>query len=246
MFENATSLLRTLVILALLALVGWWTLMLRGALNEHEAELEESREQIVELEGEVRARDVRIEELGDEIHELETAMRLLKVDHRLARIEVVELGSRGDATRPTRLRFTELDGEGRSVGAPRDLEVLGTRVYLESLVIKFEDDYVEGGDFLRGSSICLFRRAFGELQAPEDGALIESGRMPRIYAGDEDPDPFYDQLWERFWDYAIDPDEAAEAGVRALHGEAPFMELRDGASYLVELRSSGGLTLRAE
>lgn len=246
MFENTTSLLRTLVVLVLLVLVGWWTLLLRGALNEHEAELEEKQEQIVELEGEVRARDARIDELGVEIHELETAMRLLKVDHRLARIEVLELGSRGDAARPTRLRFTELDGDGRPLGSPREIEVLGTRVYLESLVIKFEDDYVEGGDFLRGSSICLFRRAFGEHQAPEDGALIESGRLPRVYAGDDDPDPFYDQLWERFWDYANDPEAAAEAGVRALHGEAPFMELRAGASYLVELRSSGGLTLRAE
>ena len=54
------------------------------------------------------------------------------------------------------------------------------------------------------------------------------------------------KLWMRFWDYANDPEEAASVGVRAIHGEAPFIELREGSSYLVELRSSGGLSLTKE
>jgi len=41
-------------------------------------------------------------------------------------------------------------------------------------------------------------------------------------------------------------DAAQAAGVRAIHGEAPYIELRAGRSYLVELRASGGLSLRAE
>ena len=39
---------------------------------------------------------------------------------------------------------------------------------------------------------------------------------------------------------------AAEKGVRAIHGEAPFIEVRPGRSYKVELRASGGLSIRAE
>jgi len=36
------------------------------------------------------------------------------------------------------------------------------------------------------------------------------------------------------------------ADVRAIHGEAPFMELRPCKSYRVELRASGGLSIVAE
>jgi hypothetical protein len=35
-------------------------------------------------------------------------------------------------------------------------------------------------------------------------------------------------------------------GVRAIHGEAPFIELRPGKTYRIELRASGGLTLVPE
>ena len=39
---------------------------------------------------------------------------------------------------------------------------------------------------------------------------------------------------------------AESQGVRAIHGEAPFMKVRPGQSYEVELRSSGGLSIRVE
>ena len=53
-------------------------------------------------------------------------------------------------------------------------------------------------------------------------------------------------LWERFWDYANDPALAKQVGVRALQGEAPFVEARVGRSYRLELRASGGLVFQAE
>ena len=114
-------------------------------------------------------------------------------------------------------------------------------------VTAFDDDFIEAGDFLRGSSVCLFQRIFGEDQKPADGTLLESsGSLPAVYAGDQLPDPFYEKLWAKFWDYAADPKAAKLAGVRAVHGEAPFVEAIPGATWRVELRSSGGLTIVAE
>ena len=263
MFQNANALLRSLVLLAVVVIAGWWTIFLRGKLVEHEEAIAEKDAEIADLSGEVAARDQRIAELGleiaerdEEIRRLGLALDLLKIDHRLARIEVLEqtpspdpsgaAKGNGDAIR-TRLRFTELGPNGEPLGPGRELEVEGRRVYLESLVVKFEDDYVEAGDFLRGTSVCLLRRAFGENQKPSEGVPLDlDGRRPLVYAGDEEPDPFYEELWERFWDYANDPELAREAGVRAIHGEAPFMEVRPGRSYRIELRASGGLTIRAE
>jgi hypothetical protein len=258
------KLYRSLMAVACLGLVliaGWWTLFLRAKLSEHEAALAERDAQLREKDGTIgelrtenAAQAERVHALGLEveaqarrIRSLEAALRLLKVDHRLARIEILSQDAAPDGAVTTRLRFTELDGEGAALDPGREADVHGRRVYVESLVIKFGDDYVEGGDFLRGTSICLFTRVFGEEQKPNDGAPLEvAGRRPRVYAGDEAPDPFYDDLWERFWEYANDPEAAKARGVRAIHGEAPFLEVAPGKRYLLELRASGGLSFRAE
>ena len=115
----------------------------------------------------------------------------------------------------------------------------------QALDAEFDDRFVEAGDALRGTAICLFRRLFGENQSPSDGVPIDpAGEQPLVYAGDEPPPPLHRDLWNRFWEYANDPDLARERGVRAIHGEAPFIELRPGKRYRVELRASGGLTIR--
>ena len=259
--ERVTSMLKTAALVGIVVIAAWWTLFLRGKLNEHEdaleardAEIAERDQAIGELERQSAAQGARISELGAEveakarqIQALEAAMRLLKIDHRLARIEVLGRDTAGDGSITTRLRFAELDGQGEPLEEGRELSVRGKRVYVESLVVKFDDSYVEAGDFLRGTSVCLFRRVFGEDQKPSDGAPLEvEGRRPRVYAGDETPDPFYDDLWTHFWRYANDPEAAAERGVRAMHGEAPFAEVEVGKTYLLELRASGGLTIRVE
>lgn len=255
---KVNALLRTVALLGLVAIGGFWTQVLREKLLSHEQDLEVRDEKIGELEGQVASQGERIEELGVEIEErdrrileLETALMFLKVDYRLATIDVLDQWTDegaaegdGDAEARSLVRFQELDADGSPIGPVREFEIEGRVLYLESLVIKFGDDYVEKGDFLRGSSVSLFRRAFGENQSPAEGVLLEgTGARPHAYTGDDLPDPFYDELWQRFWDYANDPEMAAEKGVRAIHGEAPFMELREGKRYQVELRSSGGLTI---
>ncbi len=225
-------------------------------IEELGADIASRDEKIAHLGEEVERRDLRIAELdeevlalGREVQALEASLRLLKVDHRLARVEVLEQTTvDGDPSRiQTRLEFTELDEEGRPFGPAQEAVIDGRLLYIETLVIKFGDEFVEGGDALRGTSVCLFRRLFGEDQAPTGGTRLDiEGTHPPIYGGDNPPDPFYRDLWDRFWDYANDPELAKERGVRAIHGEAPFIELREGRTYRVELRSSGGLTIRAE
>ena len=270
MFKNVNVLLRTVVLGGLVLIGGWWTLFLRGKLVDHEARLELSQAEVVQLSDELAHRDRQILDLGDtlqerreEIHELEVALterdqriraldvalQLLKVDHRLARIEVLAQGSTPEAPDRirTRLRFTELGPDGEPIGAGREITVMGKTVYVETLVVKFGDAYVEQGDPLRGTSICLFRRLFGDEQRPIDGESLDAaGLQPLAYTGDEGPNPLHRELWRRFWDYANDSDLARQLGVRAIHGEAPFIETRPGKTYRVELRASGGLTIQAE
>jgi len=242
MLRGLLQLLRVLALLGLVGTAGWWTLFLRDRFQAHEEAL--------------ATRDARIARLGDELAEkerriatLETALRLLKVDRRVARLEVLEQGPNPDqpGRLRTRVRFTELGPDGRPLAPGREYLLQGGRAYVEALVVKFADRLVEAGDPFRGTSICLFTRLFGEGQAPEDGFPLDSpGSLPAAYSLEEPGGSFQQEIWQRFWEYANDPARAATRGIRAIHGEAPFMELRPGGSYRVELRASGGLSILAE
>lgn len=284
-FRNVNVFFRTVVLLALVLLAGWWTLMLKTRLAANErtleqrtAELDQTRSdlerrqrELVQLGKQLEEREFEITRLQDVVNELdqivkslELANRLLKVSQRVARIEVLAQGTAparegavDGAAEPgmagakedlrTTVRFTEIGADGEPLAPGRELTIEGGTIYVESLVIQFEDRYVEQGDALRGTSLCLFRRLFGENQKPSEGvALDQNGQLPLVYGGDTTTDPVHRALWQRFWDYANDPALARELGVRALQGEAPFIEARVGKTYRLELRAAGGLVIQAE
>ena len=269
-FQNVNVLLRTLVLFGVVAIGGWWTLTLRSKLVENRRELAERTAELADMKVELGKRDGKIADLGRQLEEkqraieaLETeleekekeiqalsiALQLVKVDRRIARLEVLAQGANEQEPERVRttVRFTELGPDGEPLATGREITVEGKTIYVESLVIKFDDSYVERGDPLRGTSLCLFRRIFGENQSPEEGTPLDpSGELPAAYAGDTTPTPLHRSLWERFWDYANDPELARELGVRAIHGEAPFIEARPGKTYRLQLRASDGLTLLAE
>lgn len=276
-FQNVNVFFRTVVLLGFVLLACWWTVFLRSKLAASERELEarsqelaSARDELVQRQEELAQRQEEIRQLGitlqertAEIARLETvvaekeraiqaldlANRLLKVSHRVARIEVLAQGAPAETPERVRttVRFTELGADGEPLAPGQELTLAGKTVYVEALVIQFEDRYVEQGDALRGTSLCFFRRLFGENQSPSEGPPLDTaGQQPLVYGGDTGADPVHRALWERFWDYANDPALARELGVRALQGEAPFIEARLGQSYRLELRASGGLVLEAE
>jgi hypothetical protein len=251
---------RTTVYAGVVGVLVWGAWRVNGTLAERAQQLEQAHERIAGLEQDVAARDrtiaeqqQQIAELEQRVQELELALKLLKVDHRLAKLTVLEQRAAPDSVTPrtpagveTDVEFQELAEDGAPLGEPRRFTLLGKVAYVDALVIKFDDSYVEQGDALRGSSLCLFRRLFGEYQWPSEGFPLDTaGARPLPYAAGDDPG-FESRLWTRFWDYANDEAAAAAAGVRAIHGEAPYIELREGRSYELELRASGGLSLRAE
>jgi hypothetical protein len=55
-----------------------------------------------------------------------------------------------------------------------------------------------------------------------------------------------EEIWTNFWDYANDPQKKKDAGLRAVHGEAPSIRLMPNKRYRLLLRSSGGLSIVSE
>jgi hypothetical protein len=198
-----------------------------------------------EMERKLAERDAQIRTLTERAQALEAAVRLLRHTERRARIVVLEQSRGPEGALVTRLRFGELDPNGEPVGEPREFTVTGDEVYVDALVIKFEDEFVTAGDALKGRSLLLFRRIFGDRHRPVDAHVLDKeGQVPQAYAAERAPSAFERELWAQFWALANDPAEAKRRGVRALHGEAVSTKLRPGGVYAVTFRSTGELTIQ--
>jgi hypothetical protein len=198
-----------------------------------------------EMERQLAERDTQIRALTQRAQALEAAVRLLRHTERRARIVVLDQGPGADGHLVTRIRFSELNSNGDAVGEPREFSVTGDEVYVDTLVIKFEDEFVTAGDALKGRSLLLFRRIFGDRLRPVDAHVLDrEGQMPQAYAAEKAPSAFERELWAQFWTLANDPAEAKRRGVRALHGEAVSTKLRKAGVYAVTFRSTGELTIQ--
>jgi hypothetical protein len=123
--------------------------------------------------------------------------------------------------------------------------VEGDRIYIEYLVVKFDDKYVEQADLERGTAICLFERVFGEKQEPEMGYVIDQvGTRPTAYERGTPMSEFEAKIWADFWTIASNPQRAAELGIRAIHAQAPSIRVEAGKIYELDLRSTGDFTLQ--
>ncbi len=189
-------------------------------------------------------RDAQIRELSARNQALEAAVRLLRNTERRARLVVLDQTPGPEGHQRTRIRFTELDAQGDPLGEPRELALDGDEIYVDTLVIKFEDDFVTAGDALKGKALLLFRRIFSDRRRPAEGEVLDrEGQIPQSYAAERAPTAFERELWARFWELANNPEEAKKRGVRALHGEAVSTRLRKDRVYSITLRSTGELTI---
>ena len=178
--------------------------------------------------------------LEQEKQRLEAYLKILKRIDRRARIEVLRQAKDPQGNLQTTIRFTEVDDTGKPMNVSREMTLPGQEFYFDTLVIKFEDHFIEEDDPFKGRALMLFRRIFSSTMRPEDGFVIDiEGQAPEAYAEQQAPSGFEKDLWRRFWEIANDEKLAKEHGVRAIHGDAPYMRLEPDRVYEVCLRSTG-------
>jgi hypothetical protein len=245
-----SNLFRSILGLAVITIasVGGWTAY--QAYFAGKLALQEAQRKLVQQAEEVRQLNEQMELQRRAIQRLQTANRFLKIDRRVARIDVVsQTGSMANNDLATKFTFVEVGPDGRDLYPPRTFPAIrGDVIYIDALVVKFDDRLVESRDDpLRSASVCLFRRVFGEFQQPSQGYVLdEPGVSPAAYRLGEKMTDFERELWAHFWDYAGDAARAERAGIRRAHGEAPFIRLMQGKRYIVSLRASGGLEIASE
>jgi len=116
------------------------------------------------------------------------------------------------------------------------------------MVVKFDGAFVEQNDLLRGHSVALFTRLFGDKQSPEQAWHIdEPGKVPEIYRGtDPKVSEFEQELWQNFWRLADDPAYRTSLGVRVAQGEGVWRPFEPNQLYTITLEANGGLNIKSE
>ncbi len=182
----------------------------------------------------------------DELQQEKTAMQLyarrLSSSRRVAQVNVVERVESASGDPITRVRWQQIGPSG-VIGPPELLELRGTQVYFEALVIKFEYDLIGHGDPDRGMSLAMFRRAFGDQQPATSGAPLDQTAPPEGQ-GEGNPDSLQARLWSRFWQLTTDPALAGEYGVRVAQCEAVSARMQVGQVWEISLDAAGGVNLR--
>jgi len=147
----------------------------------------------------------------------------------------------------TKLRFQEVDEKGVPLSSRPGQEVYikGDMIHVDALVIQFQEDYVAAGDRLRGKSLCLFHRVYGEFEQVSDAALLNDlALVPEAWDDAGQVDPFIAGLWRDFWTLSNDPVACRERGVKVMHGQGVYFMALEPKVYILELENDGGLTLR--
>ena len=246
-----SNLMRSIASLAVVTVItvagylGYTTYNERQILSD---ELDKKAAVIAKQNHDIERLNLDVKEKEKRIAELDIAMRLLKVDHRLAEMKVIkqELNEASGKLQTT-VQLVEVDENGQPLAPPKMYIIDGDVVYVDGLIVKYQDKFVEAGDPLRGTSAFLFRRIYGEHQEPSQGYPIDPvNDQPAPYGPNTKMSDVDKTVWTNFWELANDPKRRDAAGIRAAHGEAQYMKVQKGKLYKVMLRASDGVSIVAE
>lgn len=190
-------------------------------------------------------KDSTIAKLEQENARLESVLERLATERRVGELIVAE--QRRDSGRNiARVIFVEHDALGRQLPA-RSFDVIGDRVHIDALVVKFDRDLVRADDPLRGHAVMIFERVYGSAQAPADVPPIDRpGEPPAAFRVGPGVTRLEADLWSDFWTLVTDPDARERRGVRAAHGAGVFGPLKPETRYTVTLTPDGEITLSGE
>ena len=193
-----------------------------------------------------------------EIDDLRHAADRLTATRRVAQLLVTDQHVGPDGQMRTTLLLEEYaaadpngapaQGENGPPISPLLLTIVGDEAHLDATVITFDNGLVAAGDPLRGRSVALFTRLFGNHQPPAAGTPIDT--PDRIGQLDRGNDPrvtaFQKGLWQQFWQLAESPELRKRLNVRSAGGQGVWFRCKPDQLYTVVLQSTGGLTVSGE
>jgi hypothetical protein len=124
----------------------------------------------------------QIAKLEEDKKQLQQIVQRLEGERRVADVLVSRREIVNDVPQTT-LLFVEYDRNNQPLPA-KSFCIAGTSAHIDAMVIKFDHDFVAQNDPLRGHSIALFTKIYGDKQTPADAFPIDApGAIPDIYRG---------------------------------------------------------------
>ncbi len=145
----------------------------------------------------------------------------------------------------TTIKFLEYDSAGTPM-QPKYFTFSKNIIQFQSLVVRFEDNFVQSADALRGKSIYLFWKAF-VLDGPktQEYVITPVNEVPEGYRLGTEANSFEEKIWQEFWDYALRSDKAVTKGIKNAQIEAPGMKFVPGMLYTLKIEHDGGIRIDA-
>ncbi len=180
-----------------------------------------------------------------ENRKLKQAISNLTAESEIGYAKVVSQVQR-DGKMTTRLLFVETDRDDSQKEILRkEYSIEGDVVHFDALIVKFPNDYVMDG---KGRALYLWRRVYGETMTPAAAFPIEGeGAEPKRYAALLDQLPLRDRklFWTEIWKLSNDLTRLRAAGIQAIYGNGPYVQVRPGLIYVFKISNTGGLYLEA-
>ena len=174
---------------------------------------------------------------------LKQIIQRLEADSRIAEALVTAVKTDRSGRQLTTIKFLEYDVDGRPL-KPKYFTFHDNLIQFQSLVIRFDDFYVEQADRLRGKSAYLFMKAFVLAGAEtEEFGITKINSIPDGYKIPGLVDSFESRLWKKFWHYALEPEEAKRLGIKSAQIEAPGTKFIPGSIYTIKIEHDGGMRI---
>ncbi len=143
----------------------------------------------------------------------------------------------------TTIKFLEYDTQGKPL-PPKYFTFPGNIIQFQSLVVRFDDRFVEAGDRLRGKSVYLFWKVFClDGASTKEFPITYLEETPVGYQVSGKLTSFENHFWRQFWRYAFDKQAASRAGIRNIQIEAPGVVFIPGYLYTINIEHDGGLRI---
>ncbi len=168
----------------------------------------------------------------------------LKAESRIAEVLVTH-SSVDEYTREytTTIKFLEYDVKARPL-KPKFFTFKGNLIQFQTLVVRFDDKYVEEGHRMKGKSIYLFLKAFVlNGKKTEEFEITPVNEIPDGYRVGDPPTPFEKEIWKKFWTIALDPKERSRIGIKNAQIEAPGSVFVPGTIYTLIIEHHGGIRI---
>ncbi len=168
----------------------------------------------------------------------------LKAESRIAEVLVTD-SSLDEYTRKytTTIKFLEYGVNGKPLKA-KFFTFKGNLIQFQTLVVRFDDKYIEEGHRMKGKSITLFLKAFVlDGKNTQEFLITHAEEVPDGYKIGSPPSTFEKQIWRRFWKYALDPSARKHIGIKNAQIEAPGSVFVPGTIYTLIIEHDGGIRI---